>query len=225
MKWKGTEEDSEITEDAIDDDYDENEYPFWEKQKKFSLSDSLFKKIEIPFILMAAGLIVLLVVFFISMTKRDDNIEISRIDSIEKRQGNLEDRLFKVEGSGIQTEGVGQQDGKIEALQDKVLQLETDITSRMDRLSSDLSKLSKTELSKKPSASAQAAPAPQEKTPAKEEAASPPLYHRVRSGDTLFGIGRKYGISVAEIRKLNNLPSKKVIYPGQKLIVGPSKAR
>lgn len=220
MKWKGTEEDSEITEDTPDDDdYDEDEYPFWEKRKKFSLSDSLFKKIKMPFILMAAGLIVLLVVFFISVTGRDDNIEISRIESIEKRLGSLEDRVFKVEGAGIQTEGVGQQDEKIEALQDKVLQLETDITSRMDRLSSDLSKLSK-----KTSASAQAAPAPQKKTPAKK-AASQPLYHQVRSGDTLFGIGKKYGISVAEIRKLNNLSSRKVIHPGQKLIVGPSKAR
>ena len=144
MKWKGTEEDSEITEDTPDDDdYDEDEYPFWEKRKKFSLSDSLFKKIEMPFILMAAGLIVLLVVFFILMTGRDDNIEISRIESIEKRLGSLEDRLFKVEGTGIQTEGVGEQAREIEALQDKVLQLETDITTRMDSFSTDLSKLSK----------------------------------------------------------------------------------
>ena len=219
MKWKGTEEDSEITEDAIDDDYDEDEYPFWEKQKKFSLSDSLFKKIEIPFILMAVGLIVLLVVFFTSMTGREDNIEISRIDSIEKRLGGLEDRLFKIEGTGIQTEDLGEQAREIEAIQDKVLQLETDIAEQMDSFSSDLSKLSK-----KASTSVQTVPAPEKKTPAKEAAAQP-LYYEVRSGDTLFGIGRQYGISVEEIRKLNKLPSKKVIYPGQKLIVGPSKAR
>jgi LysM repeat protein len=218
MKWKGVEEDSEIVEEAIDDDYDEDEYPFWEKRKKFSLSDSLFKKIEIPFILMAAGLIALLSVFFISMTQRDDTIDISRIDTIEKRLGSLQERLFKIEGTGIQAEGVGQQDGKIEALQDKILQLETDMTARMDQISSDLSRLGKNT-----SASVPSVPASKKKTPAKE-APSKVLYHKVRSGDTLFGIAKIYGISVAEIQKLNNLPAKKIIYPGQKLIVGPSKA-
>jgi LysM repeat protein len=220
MKWKGTEEDPEFTEGALDDDeYDEDDYPVWEKQRKFSLSDSLFKKIEIPFILMAVGLVVVLVVFFVSMAGKDNNIEVARIETLEKRLGSLEDRLFKMEGTDIQIKSVGQQDGKIEALQGKVLQLETDITSRMDRISTDLSKLSK-----KSSVSIKATPAPRGKTTAKA-AASQPLYHQVRSGDTLFGIGIQYGISVEEISKLNKLSSKKVIHPGQKLIVGAPKAR
>jgi LysM repeat protein len=160
-----------------------------------------------------------LVVFFVSMAGKDNNIEVARIETLEKRLGSLEDRLFKMEGTDIQIKSVGQQDGKIEALQGKVLQLETDITSRMDRISTDLSKLSK-----KSSVSIKATPAPRGKTTAKA-AASQPLYHQVRSGDTLFGIGIQYGISVEEISKLNKLSSKKVIHPGQKLIVGAPKAR
>jgi hypothetical protein len=44
-------------------------------------------------------------------------------------------------------------------------------------------------------------------------------YHMVRSGDSPYGIAQKYGISVAELRRLNNLSKKQLIYPGQKLLI------
>ncbi len=44
-------------------------------------------------------------------------------------------------------------------------------------------------------------------------------YHKVHRGDTLYSISRKYGLSVDEIRRLNNLSDNKPIQPGQKLIV------
>ena len=51
-------------------------------------------------------------------------------------------------------------------------------------------------------------------------AASPEKrYHTVQKGETLSGVGAKYGISVEELRKLNNLPANKSIRVGQKLLV------
>jgi membrane-bound lytic murein transglycosylase MltF len=44
-------------------------------------------------------------------------------------------------------------------------------------------------------------------------------YHTVRSGETLYSISRRYGISVDKIARLNKLRSKKVIHPGTKLRV------
>jgi LysM repeat protein len=44
-------------------------------------------------------------------------------------------------------------------------------------------------------------------------------YHKVVRGDTLYGIARKYGISVEKIRRLNNLSDNTTIQPGEKLIV------
>ncbi|NOZ54972.1 MAG: LysM peptidoglycan-binding domain-containing protein [Gammaproteobacteria bacterium] len=45
--------------------------------------------------------------------------------------------------------------------------------------------------------------------------------YRVRRGDTLGRIAKKYGLHAREILALNNLRNKHRIYPGQKLIVAP----
>jgi LysM repeat protein len=45
------------------------------------------------------------------------------------------------------------------------------------------------------------------------------LYHRVRAGETLYGISRRYGTTVEELRRLNNLPKEATIYPDQKLLI------
>jgi len=45
------------------------------------------------------------------------------------------------------------------------------------------------------------------------------VYHTVKKGENLYTIGKKYGKTPEEIKKLNNLMSSN-LYPGQKLIVG-----
>lgn len=45
------------------------------------------------------------------------------------------------------------------------------------------------------------------------------IYHTVKKGENLYLIGKKYGKTPQELKKLNNLKSSN-IYPGQKIIVG-----
>lgn len=42
-------------------------------------------------------------------------------------------------------------------------------------------------------------------------------YHQVKSGETLFGISKKYGISVSDLSELNNFSKKTQLQKGQKL--------
>nr|HRC85004.1 LysM domain-containing protein [Thermoanaerobaculia bacterium] len=44
-----------------------------------------------------------------------------------------------------------------------------------------------------------------------------PEFHVVAAGETLFGIARRYGVSVQALQRANGLGRKGVIYPGQKL--------
>jgi uncharacterized protein (TIGR00159 family) len=50
-------------------------------------------------------------------------------------------------------------------------------------------------------------------------------YHTVRSGETLWGISRRYGLTVEELRNLNNLSPGVAIYPDQKLLVGAANGK
>jgi len=47
-------------------------------------------------------------------------------------------------------------------------------------------------------------------------------YHTVKKGDTLFAIAKKHGLSVEELRAMNNLSRKATIKSGQKLRVSPT---
>ena len=44
-------------------------------------------------------------------------------------------------------------------------------------------------------------------------------YHTVRSGESLWSISRRYGLTVKKVRLLNKLNDRSVIYPRQKLLV------
>ncbi len=46
--------------------------------------------------------------------------------------------------------------------------------------------------------------------------------HRVRSGESLWSISRRYGMTVPQLARMNNLSSKATIQPGQRLQVAGS---
>ncbi len=47
----------------------------------------------------------------------------------------------------------------------------------------------------------------------------PPVYHTVRRGDTLWKIADRYGVTIAQIRRLNSLRHGHIIHRGQKLMI------
>jgi len=48
-------------------------------------------------------------------------------------------------------------------------------------------------------------------------------YHQVQTGESLYFIASKYGLSVDELCRLNNMHPRQIIRPGQKLLVSPEK--
>jgi hypothetical protein len=46
-------------------------------------------------------------------------------------------------------------------------------------------------------------------------------YHEVRAGETLWGLSRRYGLTVEELRRINDLSPDTPIRPGQKLKLAP----
>jgi membrane-bound lytic murein transglycosylase D len=71
------------------------------------------------------------------------------------------------------------------------------------------------------SASTPDPPAEARTTAMRARASAAHRYHRVRPGDTLWSVAQRYGLDLAELRRLNGLsPRAKTIRPGQRLKVG-----
>ena len=54
---------------------------------------------------------------------------------------------------------------------------------------------------------------------AKGAAASGTVFYRVRKGDNLWSIARRFGTDVPTLLKANRLRSEQTIYPGEQLVI------
>jgi membrane-bound lytic murein transglycosylase D len=59
--------------------------------------------------------------------------------------------------------------------------------------------------------------------PSQPAASAEKRYHTVQKGETLYGISKKYGMSVEELQRLNNLSAGKTLRTGQKILVSPER--
>ena len=146
----------------------------------------------------AVIVILLLVLLFRGSGKQD-------LSPIQSRLDRLEKRIALVEESGKRIEAL---DGQMKSLQHNQLRLESSSKSVADRLE----KLSR-QMEKPP------AQPPAHKEPVQAKA----QYHEVRPGDTLYGIASKYGLTLDQLLRLNNLKKNAALQPGQKLLVSPER--
>ena len=125
--------------------------------------------------------------------------------------------VFTFGGCGRETpkEDLGLINGRFEQLENKIAQLEAQSAETKENLTA-LGSYAKTleERIDTFNQEIEKAPVPKQATSQVKK-----QYHNVVRGDTLFSISKKYGLSVDEIRRLNNLNKNQPIQPGQKLMV------
>ena len=123
--------------------------------------------------------------------------------------------FFRFSGKDKSTETLVQMEQKLAAIEQKIAALEKqqeDLASGpVKSLAEKVERLEKRPTEKpKPPASPKAQAAP----PAKR-------YHKMKKGETLSGIAKRYGLSVEELRRMNKLSPKATPTAGQRLIVSP----
>ena len=156
---------------------------------------------KMPLLVIAGGIFVFFILIIIYMT-RDSS---SGIEELQKRVALLEERMTQTGG----------QSKNVSVMQEKIEGLRKEFAEKSKQLESDLAKLRQD----MESASTKAGPT------TRPPVAQPPRvlkYHAVMQGETLFSISKKYGITIDELRRLNNLKSNQTIGVGQKLIVSSS---
>ena len=161
-----------------------------------------------PYLWIGGGAVLLLLMMALFLRIGPKGTSGVDLRPIERKLDVLQERVLRMEG---QRAGVPDVSGQIQ-------DLKKHFSMRMDELGREVEKI------RKVAELAQPKPA-QEPTARKETTQKREMRnHSVRNGESLYRIGRRYGISVAELRRLNNLSPNKPIYPGQKLMVGYSDA-
>jgi LysM repeat protein len=110
---------------------------------------------------------------------------------------------------------------KIAGLEQQLAELQGKITTSgkdpalLQQVNALAQKVESLEKQKQPTAESKAKPFP----PSKPAVSTEKKYHTVQKGETLHLISKKYGISMEELRKRNNLSVDQPIRTGQKLLV------
>jgi LysM repeat protein len=163
-------------------------------------------------ILWAVGILILIaIISFLfgggtGVSKKELDSVTTRLTRLEKKTENLEG----VEGKIAYLEKEDKELEKSAAKMDKSIGfLISQINTLNKKIDSLQKSMSSTSVGTKPSSIKKVKQAPQAKS----------QYHEVRAGDSLYSIAQKYGISVDELCRINNITKKHVIQPGQKLKV------
>jgi LysM repeat protein len=151
--------------------------------------------------LLPAIMIVLLVLifaggiiyFFTRQSKQGNGALQSKIASFEEKIAGLERRILDLEGKSA----AGTPDPSL--------------LHRVDALSRKMEALEK---QSGPSAELKTKP-----SPPKTQISGQKQYHTVQKGETLYKIGKQYGVTVKELCKLNDLSEGQSVRTGQKLLI------
>jgi hypothetical protein len=172
---------------------------------------SLLRKPFVPYI--AAGVVALVVILGFTMySSNSQNDTLSEeVALLTKRLDDIEFRLGNLEQANAGDAGLAALRTQTENLAQQVQNLETKLGQNLNQINGKLAALEKDQ---KPAATA--APAASQK---KTKAATPRM-HVVKAGETLYQISRKYGVTVDQLKKFNNMGKDVTIRPGQELVVG-----
>ncbi len=179
-----------------------------------SFLDLIFQRRTL--ILVGAGILLLIILIALfsggssELSKKDLTAISTRVDLLEKRLTRLEEAAL-----GIATL---QKQGNMlkQSLEDTDRSIKS-LTQRVDALAQ---RLEVREQETTPVVKGTKSPG---STTGKRVFPGKRRVHEVQRGENLYRIALKYGLSVDELCRLNNITSSQAIHPGQKLIISPKR--
>ena len=208
---KDNREDFVISEnDDTDGEEDLGRQDYYDDQK------SLFQnKLNPTVIIGGIGLVVIVVLLVMVLAGPSDGVDRQELQALEDRIQQLEKRITT---TGVMDEALDRIDSnekELSLIMERVDRFEGTVTTQIDQIIKELGKLHQ---------KAGSTPAAKVKTPqpaAKSTPEKQTQVHEVSSGETLYSISRRYGLTVDQLRAYNNISKDTAIRPGQKLKLSP----
>jgi hypothetical protein len=221
MKWKDTGDGKGANPEAGDPYYEDDGYASF-KEEGYKKSGML-SGIPVRFLYWGAGIVaVLLLIALIGLAVKKP-VDAARINAMEQRIEDLEEQLEKVDGVDEKVTRIWEQAKSFETFKARFDRSEASMSLRMDHLAMSLDALQKktneTRLKlgslEKASASRAASQGPKAVKKKRPDVDT----HTVTAGETLYGISRRYNLTVEELLSKNKLSKDAIIHVGQKLVV------
>jgi len=222
MKWKDTGDMEEKDTPTEEEEYfDEEQYSPWADQENHKKGVSL-NKTKALFGLLIGAVVALVVTLLVLVMGGGTSGGVSpqRIAQFEERLQKLEERLDKFEAIDEKVTRIWEQAKAFETFKDRFERSEASMSLRMDHLTMSLETMQKQLSQAKAPVAVPAAPVKDSTPKTTKKAADKTQYHKVKPGDTLYSISKKYNLKVDQLLKLNQMNPGSVIQPGQDLIVG-----
>jgi LysM repeat protein len=224
-----------------EDYYPEDAYSPWKKGNMESFMSNLSKSSGLLLVIVGAGVFILVALFvFLPMLRSPtDTKPITEMDAKVKK---MEAKLTEMEQNYHKVAQLALQEDKLDQVSARLDKLGASTTQRLDQMTREIEMFHKQHAqvktdstSKQPIAPVK--PEPAVKQPAlsktdsavkapvapKTESGSSPSktekIHEVKPLETLYGLGKTYGLTVDELRRLNNMGPTDTVRTGQKLKV------
>jgi len=184
-------------------------------------SDGFQNKSIMWFVIGGLGLVVMVVMVILILSRPKNSVDQEYLESLEKRMQQLEKKPAAIGVMDQIIKRLGKQEQDIDLLDKKISRFDSSVSTQIDQIIKELGALHQK------TSQIAASGAPQPKTVAKKQplasknAEPAAQFHQVQAGETLFSISRRYGLSVQQLRTYNDLAPNAAIYPGQKLKLGP----
>ena len=206
----------------IDDDYLEEDVSGLDSQPYHDHASTVFKnKPFIPFVIGGLGLVVLIIVVTRLFATPQNTVDAEYIQSLESKINKLENQLITRTDLDQALERIDRQESQLNLVKKQLNRFESAVMTQIDQITKEIGGLHRNN-KRRPVASA-----PKPTKSAKKQRIEPSTsksttkIHVVQSGDTLYRIGRRYGLTVNQLRSYNELAANTTIYPGQRLKLGP----
>ena len=199
-----------------DDAKDNEQYALWKENKKKKLETNLPEKSgNITLGKLGIGFSILLILLLLLFARNKFAKLENRIDALDNRMKTFEEKGQKLDAMSYGMAQIGEQAQLVAQVKARLDRSEKELTSRMDQISKDIEKLKQQILRARIRKAEPSKSAKISKTTSKSR------YHIVKTGETLYTIGRRYGVTVNELKKINKIGGSSVIRPGQKLLIKP----
>ena len=192
-------------------DKDDNALHDDENEAYESYDETYAKPSSLPLILTGVGILVLIILSIMVLSKAQDLAEKKHVLVLESKLDKLEHKLGDL---GLADSQAGETpESQFNLLNDRLAKLETSITTKIDQMIAELEALKATTAFKQ--ITKVEAPQPEKQKEIKS------TVHKVQAGDTLYRISQRYGLTIDQLLKYNQLTPEAKIYPGQELKLTP----